>query len=121
MTNKIRIETEADSLCLMGDKIHAVVDSKEYTYDLSSIKKIVLFTTESGPIHDDMGLEIDVGNNDMLLIMSEHKCYIPFLFDQAGKVLPIDFQKIIEASTCTDKGVFEIYAKEGQPGADLIR
>lgn len=113
MINAIRVETESDSLCLVGDKILAVVDSKEYIYELSSINKIVLFTTDSGPIHDDMGLAIDVGNNDVLFIMSEHKCFSGFLFDQAGKVLPIDYQKIIEASACTDNGVFEIYVKEG--------
>ena len=113
MANMIQIKTEQDSLCLVEDKIHAVVDSKEYVYELSSVNKIVLFTTDSGPSRDDMGLLIDVGNNDLISIMSEHKCYVPFLFDQAGKALPIDFQKIIEASTCTDNGVFEIYAKEG--------
>ena len=112
MINAIRVETESDSLCLVGDKILAVVDSKEYIYDLSSINKIVLFTTDSGPIHDDMGLAIDVGNNDVLFIMSEHKCFRPFLFDQIGKVLPIDFQKVIDASVCTEKRVFEIYVKQ---------
>ena len=113
MTNKIRIESEADSLGLAEDKIYAVADSKEYIYDLSSINKIVLFTTDAGPIHDDMGLAIDVGNNDVISIMSEHKCYIPFLFNQIGKALPIDFQKILDASAYTGNGIFEIYVKEG--------
>lgn len=111
MTNEIRVEMENDFLCLVGDKIHAVVDSKEYTYDLSMVNKIVLFTTDSGPFDDDMGLAIDVGNNDVILIMSEHECYMPFLFDQVGKVLPIDFQKIVDASACTENSAFVIYEK----------
>ena len=113
MTNWIRIETEADSLCLTEDKIHAVVDSREYIYDLTSINKILLFTTDSGPFHDDMGLAIYVGDNDVISVMSEHKCFMTFLFDQIGKALPIDYQRIIDASAFSDNGIFEIYMKEG--------
>ena len=115
MDNRIRVETENDSFCIIGDKVHAVVNSNEYIYKLSSINKIVLFTTDSGPLYDDMGLAIDVGNTDVIFIMSEHKCFSPFLFDQVGKVLPIDFQKVIDASTCIDDGVFEIYEKDSKP------
>ena len=95
MNAKLKIETEMDSLCLVGDKIHAVVNSIEYVYGLPSVKKIVLLTTDLGPMHDDMALVIDVGNNDVIYIMSEHKCFTPFLFDQIGKALPVDYQKII--------------------------
>lgn len=112
MKKKIQVKTEKDSLCLVGDEILAVVNSKEYIYGLSSVNKIVLFTTHLGPFHDDMGLAIDVGNNDVIFIMSEHKCFSPFLFDQVGKALPIAFQKIIDASSCTANGEFEIYVKE---------
>lgn len=114
MNKEIRVEAEKDSLCLVEDKIHAVVNSEEFVYELSSVNKIDLLTTDLGPLHDDMGLAIDVGNSDVIFIMSEHRCFSPFLFDQVGKSLPIDFQKIIDASTCTDNGVFEIYEKEGQ-------
>ena len=113
MNNRIRIETDSDSICLVGDRIQAVVDSTEYINELSSVKKIVLITTDLGPLQDDMGLAIDIENNDVISIMSEHKCFKPFLFDQIGKALPIDFQKIIEASSCADNGEFEIYVKEG--------
>lgn len=50
MRNKIRVETEEDSLYLADDKIHAIADSEE------------------------------------------HRCYKSFLFDQIGKVLPIDYE-----------------------------
>jgi len=102
----------------VGNKIHVVIDSMEYVYGLPSVYKIVLLTTDSGPMHDDMGLVIDVGNNDVIYILSEHKCFTPFLFDQIGKALPVDYQKIIEASTYTDEGVFELYVKEGQLESD---
>jgi len=61
---------------------------------------------------DDMGLAVEFANNNVVFIMSEHKCFSPFLFDQIGKVLPIDFQKVIDASVCTEKRVFEIYVKQ---------
>jgi len=113
MSNTIRVETEFDSICLLGDRIQAVVDSTEYTYELSSVNRIVLITTDLGPLQDDMGLAIDIGNDDVISIMSEHKCFKPFLFDQIGKVLPINYQGIIDASSCADNGVFEIYVREG--------
>ena len=69
-------------------------------------------TTDLGPFYDDMGLAVDVGNNTVIFIMSEHKCYSSFLFDQIGKVLPIDHHKIIDASSCTENSIFEIYVKK---------
>ena len=113
MSSIIRVEAVKDSICLVNNDILVVVNSKEYIYGLSSVNKMVLFTTDLGPSHDDMGLTIDVGNSDEITIMSEHRCFSPFLFDQIGKALPIDFQKIIDASTCTVNGVFELYVKKG--------
>ena len=109
MANRIQVKTAEDSLFLEDNKIHAVVDSKEYIYDLSAVDKLVILTTDLGPFYDDMGLAVDFGNDEVIFIMSEHRCYKPFLFDQIGKVLPIDYQKIIEASSCTENKVFEIY------------
>ena len=109
---KIRVEAENDSLSLAEDAIHVTIDSKEYIYELSSVNRMVIFTTDSGPIQDDMGLAIEVENNDVIFVMSEHKCFGPFLFDQIGKALPIDFQKIIDASASTGNGTFEIYVKD---------
>ena len=75
------------------------------------VEKIVLLTTDLGPFYDDMGLAIDVGNDTAIFIMSEHKCFNDFLFEQIGKVLSIDYQKVIEASSCIERNVFEIYRK----------
>ena len=108
----IRIELD-DTLFLDGNEICAYVADQEYIYSLESIEKIVLLTTDMGPFYDDMGLAIDVGNNTAIFIMSEHKCFKDFLFEQIGKVLPIDYQKVIEASTCIEQNVFVIYRKNG--------
>lgn len=108
---KIRVETNEDSLCFVNNKIHAIVGTCEYIYPVEAIEKIVMLTTDIGPFYDDVGLAVDVGNNTAIFIMSEYKCYKDFLFEQIGKILPLDYQKIIEASTCTDNNVFEIYIK----------
>ena len=112
MTNQIRVETDDDLLYMENNKIHANVNSKEYVYDVSAVEKLVILTTDMGPFYDDMGLAVDVGNNNVIFIMSEHRCFKPFLFEQIGKALPIDYQKVIDASACTDRKVFEIYKNE---------
>ena len=47
MSNKIRVETEEDSLYLADDKIHAIADSEEHIYELSSVNKILVLTTDN--------------------------------------------------------------------------
>ena len=112
MTNKMLVESEEDLLFLKDNKIHVVINSKAQVFDLSSVEKLVLLTTDMGPFYDDMGLAVDVGNDNVIFIMSGHKCYMPFLFDQIGKALPIDYQKVIDAGICIENKVFEIYKKE---------
>lgn len=109
--NHIRVETNEDSLAIVNNEIQVTVGNITSTYSLESVEKIVLLTTDMGPLYDDMGLAIDVGQDTAIFIMSEHRCYEEFLFNQLGKTLPIDFQKIIEASTCIDNNVFEIYKR----------
>ncbi len=109
---KIFINNNEDSIILEGNKIHAIADNKEYICELSSINEIDLLTTDSGPFADDMCLAVFADNNIVFLVMSEHRCFKSFLFDQIGRVLPIDYQKIIDASTCTKKNIFEIFIRE---------
>lgn len=109
--NHIRVETNEDTLTLIDNCIIAKVDNVEYSYNLDEVEKIVLLTTDMGPFYDDMGLAVDVGNDTAIFIMSEHRCYKEFLFDQIGKNLPIDYQKIIDASICTDNNMFVIYKR----------
>lgn len=106
----LRIENN-DTLFLVGDDMHVCIADKEEVYSVNDIVKMVLLTTDIGPFYDDMGLAIDVGNNKVIFIMSEHKCFQNFLFEQIGKYLMVDYQKVIEASVCTDNGIFEIYRR----------
>ena len=109
MGNRILIETESDSLYLDNNLIHAVAGKEEYIYDLSEVKKIVILTTNQGPLCDDMALAVDVGGNNVIFIMSGHRCFDEFLFNQIGKRISLDYQKIIEASSCVENEAFEIY------------
>ena len=120
MANRICVDTDEDSLSLIDDKIWAVAGPETHIYDLDRVEKIVILTTDMGPFFDDMGLAIDVGNNDVIFIMSSHRCYQKFLFDQIGKVLPLDYQKIIDASSCTENKVFELYVKPADAGEKAI-
>ena len=108
---KISIKNNEDSIILEGNKIHAFADNKEFLCELSSISEMDLLTTDSGPFADDMCLAVFADNNIVFFVLSEHICFKPFLFDQIGKVLSVDYQKIIDASTCTKKNIFEIYIR----------
>lgn len=112
--NKKMIDIEADNDCLFlkDNMIHAVVQEEQFIIPLCSVKRIFLLTTDTGPLKDDTGLAIEANNSTVVLIMSEHKCFSSFLFDQIGKFLPIDFQKIAEASVCTENKIFKLYANE---------
>ena len=111
MANEIYITAYEDSLSLDGSVISAVSDSKEYLFDLEDVLKIVILTTDAGPFDEDMWLNIYVGD-DVIFIPSGHRCYESFLFDQIGKVLPIDYKNIIEASACTTDKEFVLYERE---------
>lgn len=100
-----------DILTLNDNTIHVTADSKEYDFELKEVERIVLFTTDMGPFEDDMGLEIELRDNKVIMILSGHKCFKSFLFDQIGKVLPIDYKKIIDAASCTDNRTFELFKK----------
>ena len=111
MANEIYITAYEDSLSLDGSVISAVSDSKEYLFDLEDVLKIVILTTDAGPFDEDMWLKVYAGG-DVIFIPSGHRCYESFLFDQIGKVLPIDHKNIIEASACTTDKEFVLYERE---------
>lgn len=106
----LRIEKD-DTLFVVDKDMHVCIDNKEEVYSVNVIEKMVLLTTDVGPLYDDMGLAIDVGDDKVIFIMSEHECFQDFLFEQIGKHLEIDYQKIIEASSCIENNVFEIYRR----------
>lgn len=110
---KIRIEAVEDSLLLRDGKICATVDGKEYRFELAEIEAVLIITSDMGPFYDDMCLAIRVDEETAIFIMSEHPSYKAFLFDQLGKEISLNYEKIIEASICTDNNVFVLYKKGG--------
>ena len=108
MKKSILIMEKGDSVLLKENAIHAFSVGKKYTFDLSSVNVIYLVTTDEGPVCDDLYMKIDAESAE-IIIMSEHDCFWPFLFEQLGKALELDYQKIIEAQFSVDNKEFEIY------------
>lgn len=106
---KIKVETSEDSLSLNDGKICAIVKGAKYEFEVSEIEEVLLITSDLGPFYDDMCLAIRIDKETAIFIMSEHKSYKAFLFDQLGKTIDLDYKKIIEAATCIENNVFSIY------------
>ncbi len=102
-----------DSLSVKDNKIYANIEGQFLPFDTDDVNRLVLFTTDEGPVFDDMGLLIEFCGDIKIVIMSGHECYESFLFDGLGKALPINYKKIIEASGCTEPEMFVIYSKDG--------
>lgn len=109
---KIRIEKN-DTLCVKGGSIEAVSRNEKYSFDKSEIEEIVMITTDNGPFFDDMGLAIRINAETAIFIMSGHPLYEKFLFDELGKLVSIDYNAIIRASSCTENKIFPLYRREG--------
>ena len=108
MKKSILIMEKEDTVLLKESVLHAFSGGKEYKFDLSSVNVIYLVTTDEGPVCDDLYMKIDAESAEMI-IMSEHECFWPSLFEQLGKALELDYQKIIEAQFSVDNKEFEIY------------
>ena len=108
---KIKIQTAADSLTLENGRIRALADGAEYFFELSEVEELLIITNDLGPLYDDMCLAVRINAETAIFIMSGHPCYTPFLFDGLGKVLNIDYNVMIKASTCIENDVFPIYKR----------
>lgn len=108
---KIRIDLN-DRLLLENEVIKAITADGEQKFHISEVKTAMIITTDLGPFYDDMGLALNIDQETAIFIMSSHPDYQTFLFDQFGKSVKIDYNKIIAASTCTENKIFEIYKKE---------
>ena len=111
MATEIRIETKEDSIYLEDQNIQALASGQEYLFALSAVKRIVVLTMDLTPFLDNMCLAVDMGNDTVIFIMSQHECFKPFLFDQIGEALPIDYDQVIAAADSTEDNVFEIYSR----------
>ena len=100
-----------DFLDIEEYELHVWAENQKHVYPLESIEKIVLLKTDAGPLYDDMGLAIDTGDM-VILILSEHNCFQNFLFEQLGQVLPVDYQKVMEATLYAGPNKFVIYEGE---------
>ena len=111
MVNKIRVESKSDFVLLEDENIKVFADNKEYSFDVSDIWRVLIITTDQGPLYDDMCLVVEVGKETAIFVMSEHLSYETFLFEQLGKILKLDYNEIIQASMSTDNKIFVIYEK----------
>ncbi len=102
-----------DFLTVKDNNIYANIEGQFLPFDMDDVNRLILFTTGEGPLLDDMGLAIELCGDITIVIMSGHECYESFLFDGLGKALPINYKKIIEASSCTEPEMFVIYSKDG--------
>lgn len=109
---KIKVETAEDNLLLESGKIKAIVNGEEYIFDIEDVKQVLIITNDLGPFYDDMCLTIRINEETAIFIMSEHRSYEEFLFEQLGKAVELDYELIIKASTCTENNIFVIYEKK---------
>ena len=112
ITVKILIQTDEDRLFLRDGTIKALSGGKEYTIDISRVEQAVIITTDMGPFYDDMALALRTDDGNAVFILSSHPDYEAFLFDSLGKTLEIDYQAIIDASSCTENKIFVIYNRD---------
>ena len=99
---------DGDAAGILYNEMYFEIDGKEQKNDISEIAKISILTTDQGPFVDDVALVITF-DDSVFIIPSEHNSYEKFLFDEIAKKLVIDFQKVIDASSCTDNAEFIIY------------
>jgi len=109
---KVLIETPEDRLFLENGIIKAIADSTEYSFPLEKLEEAVILTTDVGPFYDDMGLALRMDDGTAVFILSGHRDYDPFLFEQLGKSIEIDYEAIIQASSCTENKIFRIYKRD---------
>lgn len=109
---KICIEND-DKIIIKDNCIEVYVQKEKYCFDKSEIEEINIITTDLGPFYDDMCLTIRFSRKDdvVVFIMSEHPLYKKILFEELSHIVDLDFQAIIEASTCTENKTFLVYKR----------
>lgn len=103
-----------DTICVRDNKIAVVFEGYEYLFEKEEIEAAMIITTDKGPFYDDMCLAIRIDAKTAIFVMSEHPQYSEFLFDELKRLIPIDYGKAIEASTCTENNIFFLYKRGEQ-------
>lgn len=108
--NKYILEKNDSATC-EDTSIKFTIEEKPYSFDVSEIDKVSIFTTDKGPLIDDVALAVFFDAN-MFLLPSEHPQYQPFLFDNIYKMLEVNYDEVIKSTTCVDNAEFVIYEKK---------
>lgn len=101
-----------DTICVKEGRIAVVFEDKEYFFAKEGIEAAMIITTDKGPFYDDMCLALRIDSETAVFVMSEHPRYEAFLFDELKTLVEIDYNKVIEASTCTENKIFFIYKRD---------
>ena len=99
-----------DAVEISADEIKMNIDGEAVCFKIAEILKIAILTSNQGPFVDDVALAITIEDR-VFVILSENKLFEKFLFDGISKKITIDFQKVMEASSCTENAEFIIYHK----------
>ena len=99
-----------DTAEISGSEIHIIISGKAFCLKIDEILKIAILTTDQGPFSDDAALAV-TAEESVFLIPSENSLFGKFLFDGIAEKITIDFQKAIEASSCTENAEFVLYRK----------
>ena len=108
---KVFILKNNDVAEISNDEIRMIIDGRSSCFRITEIIKIAILTSNQGPFVDDAALAITI-EDSVFVIPSENKLYEKFLFDGISKKITIDFQKVIEASSCTENAEFIIYGMQ---------
>ena len=97
-----------DKITIDGDAIAVSAEDKNYLIAIGDIEKISICTTDQGPFVDDV-LLVMKSDKIIVILPSEHPQYETFLFDEISKKVTLDYEKIINASTCSCNREFVLY------------
>ena len=101
---------DSDIVEMSNDEIRFEIGGKVLNCAVSEIIRISILTTDQGPFVDDVALAIAF-DESIFVIPSQHCLYDKFLFDEISKQITIDFQGVIDASSCTDNAEFILYSR----------
>ena len=99
-----------DMIEVIHDEVHIRMGKEAHCFQIADIAKLAILTTDQGPVVDDMALLV-VAKETFFIVPSENAVYEKFLFDGIAPKIPIDFQKVIEASSCSENAEFVLYTK----------
>lgn len=99
-----------DSIHCDSQRLKIEHQGKPAEFVLSLVEKLSILTTDRGPFEDDMALAVFVFE-EVFLLPSQHPLYEQLLFDQLGKVFPLNYSAITAASASCDPAEFVIFTR----------